>query len=161
MSFLKPEEIDSMSQDELVDALVYSNESLDPTPEATRNIRSFYSMLPLEELKERARGGLLIRESKPVVVTPQEQRRRDREYEKARSQKTEVVRPQSTFKRSRVYTAQERVIIDLALLKWVDDVTEICPDVIGLRANISKEEAKKKFAKIAEKYGYTGDVIYG
>lgn len=159
MSFLKADDVARLTHDELIDAMVYSNESVDPTTETSRRLRSYYSMLSLAELREKASKQDLLCESKPVVVTPQEQRRRDRECDKMRVQTRSNVRPKRTIKRSREYSTLELVIVDLALLPWVDDVTEICPDVIGVCSSLDKNEVRKRVAVIAKKHLYTGEVV--
>jgi len=160
-------DISKLSQDELIEALVYTRSVQNAG--ITNDIRAYYKLLSIDELKSKAAESILYYEEKGEHVSVIEMKRRDAHDSKPIVRTPLKVIPDIPLIRGP--GPMENVIHDLAIRSWIKDVTEICNGVIGLRfksdvvsrkgKKYSREMLIKKVQKIAAHYLYEGEFVYG
>lgn len=162
-------DIDKLSIDELIEALVLTRTCEDTT--ITNDLRSYYKLLSLDELKAKAAEGVLYCEEKPVQTTERELKRREIQLnqfqkkliEQARRKPMSYVYVPLGLGKPGYNSKQHDMITELFIKKWIRDAVDIAPNVIGVRfeADMPREKGKKRVAKIAVRIGFTGEVVYG
>jgi len=155
-------EIDKLSRDDLVEALVYTNCTGHELSTTRQEIRKYYNLLSVEELKVKASKGQLLYPDKPTKLDARETKRRELEIEKnKRPERKPVVKDFNVTIHVR-QSLEDQLIAELLYRSWIEDAVEVAPNVIGIKFNmLDLELGKKRVKAIARRVGYKGDIIYG
>lgn len=144
-------DIDALSLEELIDALVLTNSPVDEYRPMVDDMRNYYSLLSLEQLREKARERPLYRADDPVQV----------HYEPWKKYDTT---PAVVFRKPKLSgykrTPTEELVSDLYIRKWTADVREINANniLVYLKDDFRAED---KIRRVAEMYNWKGTVVYG
>jgi putative N-acetylmannosamine-6-phosphate epimerase len=151
-------DVDTLSKEELIKALVYTNTALCDAREIINDINKYYDLLSADELKERI-DSYLIAEDRAQKVSALEMRVRAIKIDKQKAVRTiEAVMSLPVVKPQLKTTKTEEMVAELFIRPYVKDVVEICDGVIGVK--LRDPTMKYKVKIVAKKVGYTGEVIY-
>lgn len=144
------ESLDKLTDDELRDALVYTNYTEN---KIAKELRQYYALLPREDLLRKVPAEL-YQEDKKIPVTALEEKRR-----KAKEQlyKTMYMPIQSKhvdvcLKKKVQPSVYEKFVTEFMPYTWVKDVVEIAPSCMGviITGNNFRAKCKKVKARILE-----------
>jgi len=147
-------DISRLNKEQLIDALMYTR-VVDSTYRTRSDIKAYYSMLSLEELQQKA-SELLFKEDR-TLTSVLEMKRRQILIDKVKYvAPIVIINVESVVKSTR--TAQQELIAELQIKRWVKDVVEVCNGVVGVKL---RDDKKKTIKAIVRRVGFKGDIIYG
>ena len=175
MVYKTVDELNDLSEAQLLDILVDNVCSGHETAEKRREIRKYYSLLPMSELIPKVfslcNGKLYYQ--KPVQVTEKELKKREAygEYQAKQRKLEELNKPKTSSRQqfNSLFTPVIRMNKDdelaneLMYKQYVRSATVIAEGVIGIRLepDVNPDKARKAIALVADKLSYKGDLVYG